>query len=37
VQDKSLALDNDLNFDADNIKIEEGDHIFMVMVHLVDP
>jgi hypothetical protein len=25
VQEKSLALDNDLDFDADNVEIEEGD------------
>jgi hypothetical protein len=37
VQDKSLAFDNDLNFDADNVKIEEGDRIFMAMVHPVNP
>jgi hypothetical protein len=36
-QDKGLALDDDLEFDADNIKIEEGDHIFMAMVYPVDP
>jgi hypothetical protein len=36
VQDKSLAFDNDLNFDADNVKIEEGDRIFMAMVHPVN-
>jgi hypothetical protein len=37
VQGECLAFDDDPNFDADNIKIEEGDHIFMVMVHLVNP
>jgi hypothetical protein len=37
VQDKSLAFDNDLNFDTDNVKIEEGVHIFMAMVHPVNP
>jgi hypothetical protein len=37
VQDNSLAFDNDLDFNADNVKIEEGDYVFMVMVHLVDP
>jgi hypothetical protein len=37
VQDESLAFDDNLNFDADNIEMEEGDQVFMVMVHLVDP
>jgi hypothetical protein len=37
VQDECPAFDDDLTFDADNIEIEEGDHIFMVMVHPVDP
>jgi hypothetical protein len=37
VQGECLAFDDDLNFDADNIKIEEGDHIFMVLVDLVNP
>jgi hypothetical protein len=37
VQDKSLAFDDNLNFDADNIKIEEGNHVFMAIAHLVDP
>jgi hypothetical protein len=37
VQGKCLAFDDDLKFDADNIEIKEGDHIFMAMVHLVDP
>jgi hypothetical protein len=36
-QGKCPAFDNDLEFDADHIKIEEGDCVFMVMVHLVDP
>jgi hypothetical protein len=37
VQDEGLACDYDLNFDADNIKFEEGDRVFMVMVHSVNP
>jgi hypothetical protein len=37
VQGESPALDDDLKFDADHIKIEECDHVFMVMVHPVDP
>jgi hypothetical protein len=37
VQGKCPAFDDDLKFDADNIEIEKGDCIFMVMVHLVDP
>jgi hypothetical protein len=37
VQDESPAFDDDLNFDIDNIKIEESDHIFMAMVHTVNP
>jgi hypothetical protein len=36
-QDKCLAFDGDLNFNADNVEIEEGDCIIMAMVHLVDP
>jgi hypothetical protein len=36
VQDNSPAFDDDLNFDTDNVRIEEGDCVFMVMVHLVD-
>jgi hypothetical protein len=38
VQGACTAFDNDnLKFDADHIRIEEGDCIFMVLVHLVDP
>jgi hypothetical protein len=37
VQEEYLAFDDDLDFDADNIEIEEGDSIFIVMVHPVDP
>jgi hypothetical protein len=29
VQDKCLAFDNNLDFDADNVKIEEGDHVII--------
>jgi hypothetical protein len=36
VQDESPVFDNDLNFDADNIEIEEGDQVFMAIVHPVD-
>jgi hypothetical protein len=37
VQDEGLAFDDDHNFDAENVKIWEGDHVLMTMVHLVDP
>jgi hypothetical protein len=37
VQGECPAFDDDLKFDADHIRIEEGDCIFMAMVHLVDP
>jgi hypothetical protein len=37
VQGECLVFDDDLNFDTDNIEIEEGDHVFMAIVHLVDP
>jgi hypothetical protein len=33
VQGESPAFDDDLKFDADHIEIEEGDCVFMVMVH----
>jgi hypothetical protein len=36
-QDTCPALDNDLDSDVDNVTIEEGDRIFMTMVHPVDP
>jgi hypothetical protein len=36
-QGEYLAFDNDLKFDADHIEIEEGDCVFMAMVHPVDP
>jgi hypothetical protein len=37
VQDTCLAFDNDLDSEVDNFTIEEDDHIFMTMVHPVDP
>jgi hypothetical protein len=37
VQDASPAFDNDLDSDVVNIAIEEDDHVFMAMVHPVDP
>jgi hypothetical protein len=37
VQHICPALDDDLDSDVDNITIEEGDRVFMTMVHLVDP
>jgi hypothetical protein len=37
VQGECPAFDDDLEFDADHIEIEEGDRVFMVMVHPVDP
>jgi hypothetical protein len=37
VQDTCPALDDDLDNDIDDITIEEGDCIFMTMVHPVDP
>jgi hypothetical protein len=36
-QDTCPALDNDLESDVDNITIEEGDCVFMTVVHPVDP
>jgi hypothetical protein len=36
-QDTCTALDDDLDSDVDDITIEEGDRIFMTMVHPVDP
>jgi hypothetical protein len=36
-QDTCLAFDDDLDSEVDNLTIEEGDCIFMVMVHPVDP
>jgi hypothetical protein len=37
VQGEFPAFDDNLKFDADNIEIEEGDYVFMAMVHPVDP
>jgi hypothetical protein len=37
VQDTCPALDDNLDSDVNDIAIEEGDHVFMTMVHLVDP
>jgi hypothetical protein len=37
VQGECPAFDDDLEFDADHIQIEEGDRVFMAMVHPVDP
>jgi hypothetical protein len=37
VEDTGPAFDNDLDSEVDNFTIEEDDHVFMVMVHLVDP
>jgi hypothetical protein len=36
-QDTGPAIDNDLNSEVDDFNIEEDDHVFMEMVHLVDP
>jgi hypothetical protein len=36
-QGECPAFDDNLEFDADHIEIEEDDRIFMVMVHLVNP
>jgi hypothetical protein len=36
-QDTCPALDDDLDSDIDDIAIEEGDCVFMTMVHPVDP
>jgi hypothetical protein len=36
-QDTSPALDDNLDSDVDDITIEEGDRVFMMMVHPVDP
>jgi hypothetical protein len=37
VQDLGPALDDDLDSEVDDLTIEEDDHIFMTMVHLVNP
>jgi hypothetical protein len=36
-QDTCPALDDDLDSDVDDITIEEGDRVFMMMVQPVDP
>jgi hypothetical protein len=36
-QDKSPAFDGDLDFHADNVNIEEGNCVFIAMVHSVNP
>jgi hypothetical protein len=36
-QDIGWAFDNDLDSEVDDFTIEEDDHVFMVMVHPVDP
>jgi hypothetical protein len=35
--DTGLALDDNLDIDINDITIEEGDRVFMMIVHLVDP
>jgi hypothetical protein len=36
-QDTCPAFDDDLDGEVDNFTIEEDDHIFMMMVHPVNP
>jgi hypothetical protein len=36
-QDTGMAFDDDLDSEVDDFTIEEDDHIFMAMVHPVDP
>jgi hypothetical protein len=36
-QDTCPAFDDDLDSEVDNFIIEEDDHVFMTIVHLVDP
>jgi hypothetical protein len=36
-QDFAPAFDNNLDSEVNNFTIEEGDHVFMTMVHLVNP
>jgi hypothetical protein len=36
-QDTGLALDDDLDSEVDDFTIKEDDHVFMAMVHPVDP
>jgi hypothetical protein len=37
VQDTCLAFDDDLDSEVDDFTIEEDDHVFMAMMHPVDP
>jgi hypothetical protein len=37
VQDTYPAFDDDLDSEVDDFTIEEGDRVFMAMVHPVDP
>jgi hypothetical protein len=37
VHDTGLAFDDDLDSEVDDFTIEEDDHVFIAMVHLVDP
>jgi hypothetical protein len=37
VQDMCPAFDNDLDSEVDDFIIEEDDHVFMMMVHPVNP
>jgi hypothetical protein len=37
VQDTGLAFDEDLDSDVVDFTIEEDDHVFMTMLHPVDP
>jgi hypothetical protein len=36
-QDTGPAIDDDVDSEVDDFTIEEDDHVFMAMVHLVDP
>jgi hypothetical protein len=36
-QDTGQAFDNDLDSEVDDFTVEENDHVFMAMVHPVDP
>jgi hypothetical protein len=36
VQDECLAFDDNLEFDTDHIRIEEGDRVFMAIAHPVN-
>jgi hypothetical protein len=37
VQDRGLAFDDDLDSEVNDFTIEEDDHVFMAIVHLVNP